>query len=157
MAFQYCACFTNSRNIPLLQRFPLYFFILFFFICVHQPTARTTRLIFQNMFLASDPLPSLSPPTPPASSLTHEALSLFTTYSPISTPDTSPHFPNPLPLSIPHLPACSPKCVMFFPLSRALLLHCSLQSVRQDSMFYGLIRNDPGRSSQAAEAPKAGG
>lgn len=96
------ACFTNAGNIPLLQRFPCSFFHL----CA-PAHGQNHRLIFQNMFRACTPLspPLLSmPPSfapvillPPTSSLSHTAHSLFTTYTPLYFPHTSPP---------PNLPAC---------------------------------------------------
>lgn len=160
-----------SNTVPASQiqgTFPrfkgfLCFLFSFFFICVHQPTARTTRLIFQNMFLASNPLLFFLVPAAPLtpSSIISCTCSPFPVHHLFSylNPWHHHHPPSQTSLrpSIPHLPACSPEmCDVFSPIScfAAPLL---LQSVRQDSMFYGLIRNDPGRSSQAAEAPKAGG
>lgn len=142
----------------------------FFHLCA-PAHGQNHRLIFQNMFLACTPTPpsshlpaslytsppsfasvmpppppNLHPPTPPASSLTHAAHSLFTTYSPLA--------PAPTPTCLPPR-LLARQNVWYFSISQVLLLHCSLQSNHQCSMFYGLIRNDLGRSSQGSWGAKS--
>lgn len=159
------ACFTNSGNIPSLQRFPCIFSSLCtsprpkpqiniskHVSCLHPdsplfPSPRFS-LYLPSLLCLNDapPPPNLHPPTPPASSLTHAAHSLFTTYSPLA--------PAPTPTCLPPR-LLARQNVWYFSISQVLLLHCSLQSNHQCSMFYGLIRNDLGRSSQGSWGAKS--
>lgn len=139
------------REHSLASKVPL----LFFHLCA-PAHGQNHGLIFQNMFLARTPpsslyasllMPLWSPP--PTSSLTHSPFPVHHLFSPLLS---SPH-------PTPNMPACllARPNVWYLSISHVLLLQCSLQSNHQCCMFYGLIRNYPGTSSQAVEEPKAEG
>lgn len=139
----------------------------FFHLCA-PAHGQNHRLIFQNMFLACTPTPpsshlpaslytsppsfaSMMPPTP-QSPPTHTPSIISHTCSPFPVHHLFSSRPRPNPNLPASPPACSPKCVIFFHISS---FAAPLLSSIQSPVFYGLIRNDLGRSSQGSWGAKS--
>lgn len=133
------ACFTNSGNIPSLQRFPCIFSSLCtsprpkpqiniskHVSCLH-PDSPSSHLP-ASLYTSPPSFASMMPPTP-QSPPTHTPSIISHTCSPFPVHHLFSSRPRPNPNLPASPPACSPKCVIFFHISSfAAPLLSSIQS-----------------------------